>query len=243
MIFLRAWCRIPVMKTIVEMIHLPLKCTHVVGLRFTGLHQSWWYPHTTNYDSGWSTPHLRQRDSHTSHNWLLWASHMPWPLPECLQESSGGRMLRWQCGLSGRQHRAHISTDFELSMEPIAAWLNLNTSTSKYIHQRADSMVYTHNWIPSWMPATQARVHPTPVKQYRLPNTQDVGVVPKKVLIELLGLVFQVSTRKRLSMATCGLHSWMVADDAINRILNLHPDDHCNCQIFWWDRHWDSCHG
>jgi len=82
------------------------------------------------------------------------------------------------------------------------------------------------------MPATQARVHPTPVKQYRLPNTQDVGVVPKKVLIELLGLVFQVSTRKRLSMATCGLHSWMVADDAINRILNLHPDDHCNCQIF-----------
>ena len=43
------------MKTIVQMVHLPLECRHVEGLSFSGLDQSWWFPHTTNYESGQSS--------------------------------------------------------------------------------------------------------------------------------------------------------------------------------------------
>jgi len=45
----------PAMKTIVEMIHLPLKCRHMEGLSFSGLDQSWQFPHTPNDEAGRST--------------------------------------------------------------------------------------------------------------------------------------------------------------------------------------------
>jgi len=51
-IFVRAWCTLSAVKTIVEIIHLPLKCRHMEGLSFSGLDQSWRFPHTTNYESG-----------------------------------------------------------------------------------------------------------------------------------------------------------------------------------------------
>jgi hypothetical protein len=44
----------------------------------------------------------------------------------------------------------------------------------------------TLNWIPSSMPAGQARVHPPIPRQYRPPDPQDLGVALVLELIELL---------------------------------------------------------
>jgi len=46
-IFSKAWCTMSVMKAIFEMIHLPLECRQAEGLSFSGLDQSWQFPHTT----------------------------------------------------------------------------------------------------------------------------------------------------------------------------------------------------
>jgi len=78
-IFALAWCTLSPMKTIIETIHLPLKYRHVEGLNFSRLDQSWRFPHTTNYDSGRSSPHSWPRDSRSSCNWWQQASHVPWP--------------------------------------------------------------------------------------------------------------------------------------------------------------------
>jgi len=51
-LFARAWCTMSAMKTLDEMIHLPLKCRHVEGLSLSGLDQSWRFPHTNKYNSG-----------------------------------------------------------------------------------------------------------------------------------------------------------------------------------------------
>jgi hypothetical protein len=58
-------------------------------------------------------------------------------------------------------------------MQPIAPLLRLNHSSSKYIHETADSIIHTLNQICSWMPAVQAHVHPPHSWQYRLPNRQE----------------------------------------------------------------------
>jgi len=62
-ILARAWYAMTAMNTIVEMFHLPLKYRHVDCLSSSGLDQSRWFPHTTNYKSGQSSPHLWQRVS------------------------------------------------------------------------------------------------------------------------------------------------------------------------------------
>jgi len=61
-IVLGAWCAMLAMKTIVGMIYSSLKCRHVECLSFSGLDQTWRFPHTTNYESGWSSLHSWQRD-------------------------------------------------------------------------------------------------------------------------------------------------------------------------------------
>jgi len=65
-----------------------------------------------------------------------------------------------------------------MSMQPIAQELFLNPSSSQYIHQREDSIIQTLISIFSWMPAAQARIHPPPLREYRLSDAQDVGVAP-----------------------------------------------------------------
>jgi len=67
----RTWCTISAMKTIVKIIHLPLKCRHMEDLSFSGLNWFWRFPHTTNYESWWSSLHLWQRDLQTMNNWWL----------------------------------------------------------------------------------------------------------------------------------------------------------------------------
>jgi len=67
--FVRAWCKMSAMNTIIQMIHLPLKCNHREGRRFSGLNQYGLFPHTTNYESWRSLLHLWRRDSLTWHNW------------------------------------------------------------------------------------------------------------------------------------------------------------------------------
>jgi hypothetical protein len=59
------------LRTDIEIINLPPKCRHVEGLGFSGLVESWWFPHTTNYKSESSSLHLWQTNSPTSHNELL----------------------------------------------------------------------------------------------------------------------------------------------------------------------------
>jgi len=56
-IFARASGTMAAMNTIVEIIHLPLKCRHVEGLSFSGRDQFWQFLHTTNDESGRSSPH------------------------------------------------------------------------------------------------------------------------------------------------------------------------------------------
>jgi hypothetical protein len=97
----------------------------------------------------------------------------------------------------------------------------------------------TLNWITSWMPAGQARVHPPLQRQYKPPDSQDWGVPPVLELMELLWLIFQVLTWRNLLMATCTLLSWIIAKQACRRILKCHLDNHCNCRISCWDRHRD----
>ena len=80
--------------------------------------------------------------------------------------------------MSRCKQRAHIASDFQLSMQPIAHRLLLNPSSSKDIHLQADSIIQTLNWIPSWMPAARAHVHPPPPRQYRPPNAPDNRVAP-----------------------------------------------------------------
>jgi hypothetical protein len=66
-----AWCTMPAMKTIIGMIHLLLKCRHTEHLSFSGLDVCWWYPHTSNYESPWSSSHSGQWDQKSSPNWWL----------------------------------------------------------------------------------------------------------------------------------------------------------------------------
>ena len=93
MIIARVWCTLSVMKPILETIYLPPKCKHVEGFSFSGLDQSWQFPHTTNYESGQSSLYSLQRDSHTWHTWLLYSLNVPWPSPEPLKELSGHWIL------------------------------------------------------------------------------------------------------------------------------------------------------
>jgi hypothetical protein len=64
-IFATAGYPLSAMKTIVEIIHLRLKCSHVEALYFSGLDPPWRFHHTTNYESERSSPHLWQRESET----------------------------------------------------------------------------------------------------------------------------------------------------------------------------------
>jgi len=101
-IFATARCTMSTMKTIIQMIHLLLKCMHVEGLSFFALDRSWKFPHTTNSESGWSSPHSWQRDSPTSHNGQPLASNVAWPLSEHLKELSWHSTLLCRWGLSHR---------------------------------------------------------------------------------------------------------------------------------------------
>jgi len=133
-IFARARCTMSSMTTMIEISYLPLKSSHVEGLSFSGLDRSWQFPQTTNYESGRSSPHSWQRKAQTSQNWLLLASHMPWPSPDHLKELPGCCNLCQRCGLSGHEQGAHIASAFQHSMQPITNRLRLNPSTSKYVH-------------------------------------------------------------------------------------------------------------
>jgi hypothetical protein len=62
-VFVRAWYTMTSMKTIIHIIHLPLKCRHVKDQICSGLNQSLGFPHTTNYESGRHSPHLCERES------------------------------------------------------------------------------------------------------------------------------------------------------------------------------------
>jgi len=157
------------------MIHLQLKFWHMEGLSSTGLDQSWKFPYTTTNESGQSSLHSWQRDSQTSHNCSLYASHMPWSSPQCLKGLSYCCILYWWWGLL-RHQQAHIAKDFKLSIQPIGHQLWLNSWSTEYKHLREDSILQKLNRIPSWVPAAKDCIYPPPPTKYRSPNAQDVGV-------------------------------------------------------------------
>ena len=131
------------------MIYIPQKFWHIQGLSFSGLDQSWRFPHATDcVVSGQSAPNLGQRDSHMSHNWWLQDSNMPWLLPEYLIAMSAYWILCQQWGLSHCQHRAHIVFDFQHSLKPMAHWLYVNHAlVNIYISRR----IQLFKWVIKYL--------------------------------------------------------------------------------------------
>jgi len=83
-IFTQTWYTMFVMTIMFGIICLWLKCRHMEGLSLSGPMKSSGFPHTTNYESEWSSPYWWQRDSpnwqfdgywlYTCHNphWNVW---------------------------------------------------------------------------------------------------------------------------------------------------------------------------
>ena len=101
----------------------------------------------------------------------------------------------------------------------------------------------TLNLICSWIPAVQDFIHPPPLRQYRSPDIQDIGVGPRWESIQLTCLIFHMLMRWSILIAACQFLSWMVADRARDQILNCNVDNHWKCQVSCWDRCRDACHG
>jgi len=177
------------MRTKVEMIHLPLQCTHMEGLSFSGMKHSRQFPHTTNSESGLSWLHLWQRDSKASHNWLLYASHIPWPLPDHLCELSPCSIVcqRWCTTLFQKWLTSPQICSFR-SNQLIMGSISL-PATSKHMLYRTITIFWLVNAIPSTMPEAQACIHPPHLRQSQLPAIHTVGVILTYVIIVLSPLV------------------------------------------------------
>jgi len=98
------------------------------------------------------------------------------------------------------------------------------------------------NKYPS-MPVVQAVIRPSPARQDKTCQIQNVRVAQKYNSIQSPWLVFHVSTWRHPLMAGCQSHLRIVAEETCHQILNVHIDDHRNYQVSWWDLYGDHCRG
>jgi len=164
------------------------------------------------------------------------ASHVRWASPECLEEFCEYYILRQWVGLSCFQPRAHTATNFKPLMKPIAHWLRLDPSYSKYIHWRANSSDCMHNLMHSWMPVAQAVLYHPPPRMIDLPMFLIQGLHRHRNWLICCNLFSKCWLERVfwLPLTHCTLED---SEVACQQIPNCRLHYQGDCQVSSWDRH------